>query len=585
VSTYKLLEHKTKLVMSATAEPPTTAAAETETSAELNVWGVVGIAVFYLLIVLVGVWAAWYKRNKNRSSDASETIIVGGRDIGLFVGCFTMTATWVGGGYINGTSELVYSGGLLFTQAPWGYALSLVLGGLLFAKQMRVRGFVTMLDPIQRKLGDNMGALLYLPALLAELFWSAAILSALGSSLRVIVGLERTISVIVSAVIAVGYTLVGGLYSVAYTDVVQLICIFLGLWLSIPFALINDKVDSIAITPDTSGWLGTWSTPYTGGWIDSALLLIFGGIPWQVYFQRVLSAKSAKQAQQLSFVAAFGCIFMAVPPVIIGAIGYSTRWNETALGTSSVPPADVLPLVLHHLTPTAVGVIGLGAVSAAVMSSADSSILSVSSMFLQNVYRKVFRCGKAGATELKWVLRVVIVIMGAAACVFALLIESVYTLWYLCSDLLYVILFPQLLCTFYMDPNTYGSLMAFAVGLVLRIGGGEQQLNFHPFIPYPGNEDIMEGKYNFPYKTLAMVSSLVTTIVASWIAKMLFTSGILSPKYDIFNCNLAYGGRSIDIKQNKEDEEPPIPITDIAPPAGRDNTAFDPPPYEEKTAL
>ena len=89
---------------------------------------------------------------------------------------------------------------------------------------------------------------------------------------------------------------------------------------------------------------------------------------------------------------------------------------------------------------------------------------------------------------------------------------------------------PQLLCTFYMDPNTYGSLMAFAVGLVLRVGGGEQQLNFHPFIPYPGNEDIMEGKYNFPYKTLAMVSSLVTTIVASWIAKTLFTSGILSPK-------------------------------------------------------
>ena len=89
----------------------------------------------------------------------------------------------------------------------------------------------------------------------------------------------------------------------------------------------------------------------------------------------------------------------------------------------------------------------------------------------------------------------------------------------------------QLLCTFYMDPNTYGSLMAFIVGLVLRIGGGEQQLNFEPFIPYPGNEDILKGKYNFPYKTLAMVSSLVTTIVASWIAKTLFTSGILSPKW------------------------------------------------------
>jgi len=567
-----------------TAAAAATTTAEPETSNDLNVWGIVGICVFYLLIICVGIWAAWYKRNKNQNKDASETIIVGGRDIGLFVGCFTMTATWVGGGYINGTAEFIYNGGLVATQAPWGYAISLILGGLLFAKQMRIRGFVTMLDPIQRKLGDNMGALLYLPALLAELFWTAAILSALGSSLKVIVGLQRTISIIVSGAIAILYTLVGGLYSVAYTDVVQLICIFIGLWLSIPFALVNDKVESIAITANP-GWLGSWDYTQTGGWIDSALLLIFGGIPWQVYFQRVLSAKSAKQAQQLSFIAAFGCVFMAVPPVIIGAIGYSTRWNETTYGVNPVDvnaAADVLPLVLQHLTPTAVGVIGLGAVSAAVMSSADSSILSVSSMFVQNVYRKVIRCGKANATELKWVLRSVIVVMGAVACVFAILIDSVYTLWYLCSDLLYVILFPQLLCTFYLDPNTYGSLLAYIVAIVLRLGGGEKTLNFEGYIPYPGNKD---KEYNFPYKTLAMVCSLITTIVVSWIAKKLFTSGFLSPRFDIFNCNLAYGGRSIDIKRKIEDEEPPIPITDIAPAAGEDNQAFDLPPYEEKTAL
>ena len=50
-----------------------------------------------------------------------------------------------------------------------------------------------------------------------------------GASLTVILGLSATISVIVSACIAVLYTIVGGLYSVAYTDVVQLICIFVGL--------------------------------------------------------------------------------------------------------------------------------------------------------------------------------------------------------------------------------------------------------------------------------------------------------------------------------------------------------------------
>lgn len=51
----------------------------------------------------------------------------------------------------------------------------------------------------------------------------------------------------------------------------------------------------------------------------------------------------------------------------------------------------VLPLVLQYLTPPAVSFFGLGAVSAAVMSSADSSVLSASSMYARNVWKLVFR--------------------------------------------------------------------------------------------------------------------------------------------------------------------------------------------------
>jgi len=51
------------------------------------------------------------------------------------------------------------------------------------------------------------------------------------------------------------------------------------------------------------------------------LILIFGGIPWQVYFQRVLSAKSEKSAMYLSYVAAIGCLLSGIPPAIIGMIG------------------------------------------------------------------------------------------------------------------------------------------------------------------------------------------------------------------------------------------------------------------------
>jgi solute carrier family 5 (high affinity choline transporter), member 7 len=51
----------------------------------------------------------------------------------------------------------------------------------------------------------------------------------LGATLSVILNINMTVSVVISALIAVFYTFTGGLYAVAYTDVVQLFCIFIGL--------------------------------------------------------------------------------------------------------------------------------------------------------------------------------------------------------------------------------------------------------------------------------------------------------------------------------------------------------------------
>ena len=53
--------------------------------------------------------------------------MLAGRDIGLFVGMLTMGATWVGGGFINGSAQETYSAGLIWTQAPFGYACSLFI--------------------------------------------------------------------------------------------------------------------------------------------------------------------------------------------------------------------------------------------------------------------------------------------------------------------------------------------------------------------------------------------------------------------------------------------------------------------------
>ena len=112
---------------------------------DMNMTGLASIIMFYLLILGVGMWAARKKSNVEGVSEEVKKIVyvfrkviynfvfqeetmLAGRNIGMFVGIFTMTATWVGGGYINGTAEIVYTDGLVWCQAPFGYALSLMLG-------------------------------------------------------------------------------------------------------------------------------------------------------------------------------------------------------------------------------------------------------------------------------------------------------------------------------------------------------------------------------------------------------------------------------------------------------------------------
>uniref|UniRef100_A0A3B3VK39 High affinity choline transporter 1 n=1 Tax=Poecilia latipinna TaxID=48699 RepID=A0A3B3VK39_9TELE len=569
----------------------------------IHVEGLVAIVLFYVLILFVGIWAAWKNKNSGvgEGGDRSERIMVGGRDIGLFVGGFTMTATWVGGGYINGTAEYVYlpDYGLAWAQAPFGYALSLVLGGLFFAKPMRSRGYVTMLDPFQQLYGKRMGGLLFIPALMGEIFWSAAILSALGATLSVIVDININMSVVISALIAIFYTLVGGLYSVAYTDVVQLFCIFLGLWISVPFALSNPAVTDIGVSAKEaiyqSPWLGKIKPEDNWLWADNFFLLVsygfmresiielcnmLGGIPWQVYFQRVLSASSATYAQVLSFLAAFGCLVMAVPSVLIGAIGASTNWNQTTYGY--VAPKDkeesdmILPIVLQHLCPPYISFFGLGAVSAAVMSSADSSILSASSMFARNIYQQAFR-QMASDTEIVWVMRITIFVFGALATAMALLTGSVYGLWYLSSDLVYVIIFPQLLSVLFVKgTNTYGSVAAYIFGLLLRIGGGEPYLRLPPFIYYPGwviekKVHLISGdveyfvQQRFPFKSVSMVASFLANVVFSYLTKYLFESGMLSHKYDFMDAVVSKHSAEIMDKATLVSNHDNIILSEMAP--------------------
>lgn len=156
---------------------------------------------------------------------------------------------------------------------------------------------------------------------------------------------------------------------------------------------------------------------------------------------------------------------------------------------------------------------------------------------------------QASDREIVWVMRVTIFVFGALATAMALLTGTVYGLWYLSSDLVYVIIFPQLLSVLFVrGTNTYGSVAGYVCGLLLRVGGGEPYLHLPPFIYYPGwyvSGGVVVQK--FPFKTVSMLASLLGNLAFSHLAKYLFESGMLSAKYDFLDAVVAkHSGEIMD---------------------------------------
>ncbi len=502
------------------------------------------------IFIVFGLYAAflvvgWVAARKAKNGTAAD-LMVAGRAMPLWIATLTMTATWVDGGYLLGTTESVYKSSVaLGVQGGLCFGISLILGGLFFAKTMRRLEFTTLIDPFEARFGKQWAAVLFLPAMLGEVFWSAELLVAVGSTISVMAGMKLSTAILLSAVVIVLYTMLGGMWSVAYTDVFQLGLVALGLLVALPlmFAAVgglgNAWQSYQSLRPDRAGlfppWQlsgGFWTTPTIFNWWDVSMMLMLGGIPWNCYFQRVLSCQTPKRAQQHSIFAGLLTIAFTVPPLLLGISALSYRWPANLLAQLQAHPAQTLPMIFQYVMPPLVGLLGLGAIIGAVTSSFSSSILSASSMFTWNFCHRLLR-PDLSVLQMKRLLRLAIVLLGAVATVMAFKVQSVQALWFFTSDLIFVLLFPQLVFALF-DPkvNRIGSITAFCVSLVLRLGGGEPLFNLPPFIPYPEllaaflpgtPQSWYDGATMlFPFRTLATATGiillpLISRLTAHWL--------------------------------------------------------------------
>lgn len=495
-----------------------------------------GVMAFIYISLLLLAWIGPRLRKGHVTEDLNSTdLFLAGRSIPLWMAIFTMTATWVGGGYLAGTAEAVFNPdkGQGWAQAGWGYALSLVFGGLIYAKKMREYNYTTMLDAFTQKFGEHQTTFLYIFALMGEVMWTGAIMTALGAAFSTILGINMTVSIILTAAITIGYTVISGLWAVAYTDVAQLVMVTL--FLTIAAFIGIEAVGGWdhawagydqAFGTQGSGFLVGYFAPvlypkewgnWTWTWLDYGLLYIFGGIPWHCYFQRVLASKNGNVARWMSVGAGVIAFFAVIPPTLIAVVGHGFEWDAAQAAVLAEKPTMVLPYVLRYCVPPLIGALGLGAIAAAVMSSVDSSVLSASSMFTWNVYKK-YAPGEPSDAQLKKVLRTTIIVVGVAATIISLQVKSVYTLWYFNCDLVYVTLFPALTAALFVkSANRIGLYAGVAVALVLRMIGGIPEFGINPLFNYWIYWTDPDGLIysQFPFRTSAMVAGLVTIIVVS----------------------------------------------------------------------
>src|SRR5512138_2770187 len=98
---------------------------------------------------------------------SAADLIIAGRNLPQWMALLTMTATWVDGGYLLVTAEGAYRTDLASgIQGGLCFGISLVLGGIFFARRMRRLGFHTLIDPFESRFGTRWAAVLFIPAML-----------------------------------------------------------------------------------------------------------------------------------------------------------------------------------------------------------------------------------------------------------------------------------------------------------------------------------------------------------------------------------------------------------------------------------
>ncbi len=381
----------------------------------------VTFVLLYLMIsVAIGLYAA---RLVHNSSDYTNA----GRSLPLYIVIATVFATWFGSETVLGIPAKFANEGLRgVIEDPFGASLCLIFVGLFLARKLYRMNLLTIGDYYRYRYNKVVEIIVSLCIVISYLGWVSAQITALGLVFNVLS--QGTISLamgmVIGATIVLIYTLFGGMWSVALTDFFQMTIIVIGL-LYIAY-LVADMAGGAGVVIEHAsqeGRLIFFPQPTTAevlAFIGAGVTIMFGSMPQQDVFQRVMSARSenisvigAVAGGSLYFVFAFVPMFLAYAAQLIDPAMFASLINHDA--------QMILPtLVLSH-TPILAQILFFGALLSAIMSTASGTLLAPSITLTENIIREFVPMND---TQLLFTTRVVVIIFTVIVTTFALLSQG-----------------------------------------------------------------------------------------------------------------------------------------------------------------
>lgn len=342
-----------------------------------------------LFLLAVSVYAA-------RKVRTEADYLVAGRGLPLALVCATLVATWFDAATMFAASGAAREVGLLgVVLTPFASAGGLVLAGIFFARPLWKLKLFTMADFYRRTYGPTaelVGAGIQVPAYFS---WVALQYLALARILELYFGLPVTIGILLVAAVTLVYTLAGGLWSVVFTDTVQIVVAVGGLLVLTVATLSDERLgdgdplrglaavftrvaathpDHLRLVPAHAspavllGWLAAWATG------------LFGNLPVQDLQQRVFAARTAGTAAAACILAGILYLAFAMLPVTLGLASLVTHPG------GALDPVGFL--AGQYLSPGML-VVFVVAVMSIVISSATSAVLAPATILGHNLLARL----------------------------------------------------------------------------------------------------------------------------------------------------------------------------------------------------